>query len=167
MAVLDQRGRAALGDGDDRQAAGARLEHDLAVGVGVRAEEEDVGAGVGAGQVLALEPAEEGRVLAEAGAQLALLGTAAGQQQVQPWIGLAGTQEALGEQVDALLAGEAAGVEDLELAREGRRARALAGSKRSTSTPRSQRPSRPASTPSASSERSAAGLGERTREGAP
>ena len=87
VAVLDQRGRAALGDGDDRQAAGAGLEHDLAVGVGGRAEEEDVGAGVGARQLLALEPAEEGRVLAEADAQLVLLGPAAGEQQVQARVG--------------------------------------------------------------------------------
>ena len=117
VAVLDQRGRAALGDRDDRQAAGAGLEHDLAVGVGGRAEEEDVGAGVGARQVLALEPAEEGRALAEPRPQLALLGPAAGEQQVQPRVGLVRPQEALGEQVDPLLAGQATGVENLDLAR--------------------------------------------------
>ena len=119
VAVLDQRGRAALGDGDDRQAAGAGLDHDLAVGVGARAEEEDVGAGVGAGQLLALEPAEEGGALAEPRAQLLLLGAAAGEQQVQARVDGVGAQEALGEQVDALLAGQPARVEDLELAGEG------------------------------------------------
>ena len=105
-------------------------------------------------------------MLAEPRPQLLLLGAAAGEQQVQPRVGVVGAQEALGEQVDALLAGEAAGVEDLDLAREGV-AVGLAGSKRATSTPRSQRPSRRASMPSSISERSAAGLGERTSEGAP
>ena len=38
---------------------------------------------------------------------------------MQPRLGLVRPQEALGEQVDALLAGEAAGVEDLDLARIG------------------------------------------------
>jgi hypothetical protein len=67
MAVLDQRGGSTLGDRDHGHAAGAGLEHHLPVGIGGRAEEEDVGAGVGASQVLALEPAEEGRVLAQPG----------------------------------------------------------------------------------------------------
>ena len=88
VAVLDQRGRAALGDRDDRQAARPGLDHDLAVGVGARAEEEDVGAGVGARQLLALEPAEEGGALAEPLAQLALLRAAAGEQQVQARVAL-------------------------------------------------------------------------------
>jgi hypothetical protein len=38
-AVLDDRARAALGDGDDRQAARLRLEQDLAEGVGAAGEE--------------------------------------------------------------------------------------------------------------------------------
>jgi hypothetical protein len=166
VAVLDQRGRATLGDRDDRQAAGAGLEHDLAIGVGGRAEKEDVGAGIGARQILALEPAEERRPLAEPCPQLRFLRPTAGKQQVQPRIRPMRQQEALGEQVDPLLAGEAAGVEDLDLAgivlADG-----LAGAEAETSTPRSQRPKRAGSTPSASSERSAAGLGESTREGAP
>ena len=58
-------------------------------------------------------------MLAEPRAQLRLLGAAAGQQQVQARVGAMGAQEALGQQVDALLAGEAAGVEDLDLARVG------------------------------------------------
>jgi len=81
-AILDQRCGAALGDRDDRQPARPRLQHDLPVGVRARAEEEGVGVGVGAGEVVPIEPAEEGRVLAEAGPQLALLGTAAGEQQM-------------------------------------------------------------------------------------
>ena len=55
-------------------------------------------------------------MLAEPRPQLRLLGAATGEQQVQPRVGRARPQEALGEQVDALLAGEAAGVEDLDLA---------------------------------------------------
>ena len=38
---------------------------------------------------------------------------------MQARVGLVGAEEALGEQVDALLAGEPAGVEDLDLARVG------------------------------------------------
>ena len=49
-----------------------------------RAEEEEVGARVGGGQRVALEPAEERRVLAEAVAQPLLLGPAAGEHEVQP-----------------------------------------------------------------------------------
>ncbi len=116
VAVLDQGRWAALGDSDDRQTAGAGLEHDLAVRVGGRAEEEEVGAGVGASEILALEPAEEGCGVAEALAQLPFLGAAAGEQEVQPRIGRPRSQEALGQQVDALLAGQATGVEDLDLA---------------------------------------------------
>ena len=127
VAVLDQRGGAALGDGDDRQAARPGLDDHLAVGVGARAEEEEVGAGIGARQLLALEPAEEGRALAELRAQLLLLGAAAGEQQVQPRVDGVGAEEALGEQVDPLLAGQPAGVEDLELARGRRRGRPCRG----------------------------------------
>ena len=119
VAVLDQRRRPTLGDGDDRQAAGRRLEDHLAVGVGAAAEEEGVGAGVSARQVLAGEPAEEGGAFAEPLAQLGFLGTAAGEQQVQARIGLVGAEEGLGQQVDSLFAGQAAGVEDLDLAWEG------------------------------------------------
>ena len=66
-------------------------------------------------------------MLAEPGAQLALLGTAAGEQQVQARLDAARPQEALGEQVDALLAGQAARVEDPQLAREGARLGLLRG----------------------------------------
>src|SRR6478752_3870409 len=76
VTVLDQRRRAAFGDGDDREAAGGGLEDHLAVGVGAAGEEEGVGAGVGARQLLVLEPAEEGGAIAEAGAQLPFLGAA-------------------------------------------------------------------------------------------
>ena len=47
------------GDRDHRQAAGLRLEDDLAEGVGGAREQEDVGARVGARELVALEPAEE------------------------------------------------------------------------------------------------------------
>ena len=133
----------------------------------VLAEEEDVGAGVGAGQLLAPEPAEEGRVLAEPRPQLALLRAAAGQQQVQARVGAARAQEALGQQVDPLLAGQPAGVEDLDLARVG----VAVGLDRveavdvdaALPAPDPGRARRRAPT----SERSAAGLGERTSAGAP
>ena len=85
-AVAHERRRAALVDRDHRQSAGLRLEDDLAEGVGAAREEEDVGAGVGAGEVVALQPAEEGRVLAEAVAQRRLLGAAAREHEVQPGI---------------------------------------------------------------------------------
>lgn len=65
-------------------------------------------------------------MLSQPGAQLVLLGATAGEQQVQARVGLAGAQEALGKQVDSLLAGQAAGVEDLDLAGEVL-ARGLAG----------------------------------------
>jgi hypothetical protein len=123
VAVLDQRRRPALGDGDDGQATGAGLEDRLTVGVGGTGEEEDIGAGVGAGQLLAAEPTEEGRVPAKAGTELTLLGAAPGQQQVEARIGIARPQEALGQQVDPLLAGHPAGVEDLDLAWGRRRGR--------------------------------------------
>ncbi len=119
VAVLDQRRRAALGDRDDRQPAGAGLEDHLAVGVGDAAEEEDVGARVGDREVLAAEPAEEGGGVAEPRAQLLFLGAAARQQQVQPGICGVGAEEGVGEQVDALLLREPARVEDLDLARVG------------------------------------------------
>jgi hypothetical protein len=61
-------------------AAGAGLEHDLAVGIGGRAEEEDVGTGVGPSKLLPFQPAEEGRLLAEPRPQLHFLGTTAGKQ---------------------------------------------------------------------------------------
>src|SRR4029077_15049142 len=83
-------------------------------GVGDAAEEEYVGAGVGDREVLAAEPAEEGGGVAEPGAQLRLLGTAAGQQQVQARVGLVGTEEGLGERDDPLLARLPSGVEDLD-----------------------------------------------------
>ena len=47
-------------------------------------------------------------MLAEALAQLALLRAAAGEQQVQARVGFVGAEEALGQQVDPLLAGQAA-----------------------------------------------------------
>ncbi len=89
MAVLDQRGRPALGDGDDGDAASARLEHHLPVGIRGRAEKEDVGAGVGASELLSLEPTKEGRVLAEAAAQLVFLRPTAGEEQVQSRVSFA------------------------------------------------------------------------------
>ncbi len=81
--LLDQRQRAALGDGDHGQTARLRLEHDLAEGVGAAGEEEDVGARVGAGEALAVEPAEEPGGLAEALAQSLLLGAAADEHEAQ------------------------------------------------------------------------------------
>jgi hypothetical protein len=119
VTVLDQRRWTAFGDGDDRQATGGRLEDDLTVGVGAAAEQEGIGAGVGARQILAAEPAEEGGTLAEPLAQLAFLWTAAGEQEVQARVGGVGAEEGLGEQVDALLAGQPPRVEDLDLAGEG------------------------------------------------
>ena len=64
-AVLDQRHRPALGDRDDRQPARLSLEDHLSEGVGRAREEKHVGAGVGTRELVALEPAEEGRVRAE------------------------------------------------------------------------------------------------------
>src|ERR1700749_826017 len=118
VAGLDQACRAAFGAGDHGQAAGGGLEDHLSISVSAAAEEEDVGAGVGARQVLAGEPAEEGRLLPQSLAQLPFLGPAAGEQQMQQRVGGVGAEEALGQQVNSLLAGEAAGVEDLDLARE-------------------------------------------------
>ena len=107
-AVLDDRARAALGDRDDRQPAGLRLEQHLAEGVGPAGEQEQVGARVGVGERVALEPAEERRVLAEPLAQRVLLGAAAGEHEVQARVALARGEEGVGEQVGALLARSAA-----------------------------------------------------------
>ena len=161
-AVLDDRARAALGHRDDRQPAGLRLEQDLPEGVGAAGEEEEVGARVGARQRVALQPAQEARVLAEALAQRVLLGAAAGQAEVQARVALAGGEEGVGQQVGPLLARQPPGVEDAELARQRARRRAWPGEKRATSTPRSQRPIRSASIPIPRRTSSDAGLGLRT-----
>jgi hypothetical protein len=116
VAILDQRGGAAFGHGVNGDAAGAGLEHDLAICIGGRAEEEDVGAGISPGEGLAFEPTEECGVLSQAETQLLFLRTTAGEQQVEPGIDRPRAQEALGEQVDSLLAGQATGVEPLDLA---------------------------------------------------
>ena len=79
----DDRARPALGHRDDRQAAGLGLEQHLAERVRAAGEEEHVGARVGAGELVAVQPAEERRVLAQARAQRALLGAAAGEAEVQ------------------------------------------------------------------------------------
>ena len=76
-AVLDQRQRASLGDGHDRQSARLCLEDDLAERVGRAREQEHVGARVGAGELAALEPSQERGVLAEPLAQDVLLRAAA------------------------------------------------------------------------------------------
>ena len=72
-AVGDDARRPAFADGHDRQPARLRFEQDLAERVRAAGEEEDVRARVGARQRVALEPAEERRVLAEALAQGVLL----------------------------------------------------------------------------------------------
>jgi hypothetical protein len=96
-AVLDDRARAALGHGDDREAAGLGLEEDLPEGVGAAGEEEEVGARVGVGQRVALQPAQEARVLAQTLAQSVLLGSAAGQAEVQARVALTGGEEGVGK----------------------------------------------------------------------
>ena len=116
-AILDERQRPAGGNGDDGQAARLGLEDDLPEGVGGAGEQEDVGAGVGARELDPAEPAEEGGVLvADAHAQALLLGAAAGEDEVQARVAAARVEERVGEQVGALLDGEASGVEDVELA---------------------------------------------------
>jgi hypothetical protein len=119
-AVLDDRARAALGHRDDRQSAGLGFEQDLPEGVGAAGEEEEVGARVGGGQRVTLEPTQEARVLAQALAQRVLLGAAAGQAQVQARVSLARGEEGVGQQIGALLAGQPAGVEHAQLARQRR-----------------------------------------------
>ena len=119
VTVLDQRRGPTFGDGHNRQTAGGRLEDDLAISVGTTAEEEGIGTGVGARQVIAGEPAEEGGPLAKPLPQLAFLGTAAGEQQVQTGVRGVGAEESLGQQVDPLFAGQTPRVEDLDLAGEG------------------------------------------------
>ena len=88
LPVGDQRCGAAGIDGHHRQPAGLGLEHDLPEGVGDRREGEDVGAGVSDGQVAPAQPAQEGGRLPEPLAQDRLLGTAAGQDQMQPRVAL-------------------------------------------------------------------------------
>src|ERR1019366_3880778 len=111
-AVLEQQKRPAPGDRDHRKSAGLRLEHDLAEGVGGAREQEDVGVRVGPRQSVALEPAEEDGAVAEALAQMVLLGPATRQHELQAWLARAGEQEGLGKQLDALLARDPPGVED-------------------------------------------------------
>ena len=62
-------------------------------------------------------------------AQRVLLGPAAGEHEVQPRVARAGGEEGVGQQVDALLLGQPAGVEDAHAA-VGRRACAASGEKR-------------------------------------
>ena len=96
-AVLDDRAWPALRHRDDRQPAGLGLEQDLPEGVGPAGEEEEVGARVGVRQGVALQPAQEARVLAEALAQRVLLRAPAGEAEVQARVALAGGEEGVSQ----------------------------------------------------------------------
>ena len=139
-AVGDQLSRAAVADGDDRQPAGLRLEHDLAEGVGARAEEQHVGGGVGGRERLALEPAEESsRASPSRARSRSSSGPPPASTEVEPRVARPrAARNASREQVDALLAREPARVQDRGPGLRGR-PRGFAGVKRSALTPRSQR----------------------------
>ena len=106
-------------------------------------------------------------MLAEALAQRLLLRTAAGEHQVQARVARAGGLEGVGQQLHALLLGQPTRVEDVDLAGQQRLGSRSAGSKRSRSTPRSQRPIVAGSTPIFSSRSSVAELGDSTTSQAP
>ena len=67
---------------------------------------------------MAVLPAEEGRARPKARAQGVLLGAATSQHQVQPRIAPAGGLERVRQQVDALLLGQPARVQNVDLARQ-------------------------------------------------
>ena len=96
-------------------AAGLRLDDDLAVGVGARGEGEDVGVGVGAGEVVPVQPAEEVGGVAEPLAQVAPARARRRRATSrEPVVAGVRDQERVGEQVDPLLAGLPAGVENAD-----------------------------------------------------
>ena len=81
-------------------------------------EQEHIGARVGAGKLIAGQPAQEGGVIAQALREPRLLGSPTREGEVQPRIAPARLDERVGEQVDSLLVGQAAGVKDVYLPRE-------------------------------------------------
>src|SRR4029077_12639995 len=117
--VDDERGGPPLVDGHRGQPARASLDQDLPEGVGPAAEEEEVGACVRLGEIVALEPAEEGRAVAEALAQHLFLRPASAEQQVEPRIGVVGADEGFGQQLYALLLGLPPYIQDLDRAGVG------------------------------------------------
>ncbi len=119
------------------------------------AKRKHVGARVGARELVALEPAEERRVRRR-GARAARppRGRRRPARRCSRGSRARAAQERVGEQVGALLLGQAPGVEDVDASprRSGRR-RAAPGRSASRSTPRSQRPIRLGAMPSAAQRR--------------
>ena len=120
MAVLDQRRRAALGDGDDRQAAGRRPRG--SPGRRCRCCWRRGRRRRWRRRAASSSPSSQPRKVARSPSRSrssSSSGPPPASSRCRRGSARVGAQEALGQQVDALLAGEAAGVEDLDLAREG------------------------------------------------
>jgi hypothetical protein len=122
--VLDQRQRSARRDRDHRQPARLRLEDHLPERVRGAREQEDVGAPIRARELGPLvEPAEERRRASQPIAKAPLLGTAAGEREVQAGLASSRQLERVGQQIGPLLLRDAPAVEDPRRPRGPRRLR--------------------------------------------